>query len=238
MISKNVKIYHDDLHELDKGLVILKSGEQIPTDVLLCGTGWTSSLDFFSPKLLYTLGLPSPLDAAPAEDAEKWAALERSADEEILKRFPQLKKPPAYGNKPAETTPYRLYNGIAPLRDDSVVFIGHVLLGNYFRGVECQAIWATAYLDKKLTLPTLSDREAQVAHFRAWCRRRYSSNGEVFNQMTFELLGYTDKLLQEVGLSSHRRGWFSDRFSPCTARDLRGLRDEYIAKYPSLGIKL
>jgi len=181
---------------------------EIPTDVLLCGTGWSSSLDIFDPKLLYSLGLPSPLETAPAEDTSKWSDLEKTADEEILKRFPQLRNPPDHYHRPAETTPYRLYNGIAPLRDDSIVFIGHVVVSNYFRVAECQAIWATAYLDKQLELPPLADREAAVARFRAWCRRRYLSNGEVANYMAFDFLSYTDQLLREVGLSSHRKGCF------------------------------
>ena len=132
-----------------------------------------------------------------------------------------------------QTTPYRLYNGIAPIRDDSIALLNHIVVGNKFRAAEVQAIWAAAYLDKQLALPSLQQREADIALTTAWSRRRYLSNGEWGNCMTFETIGYTDKLLQELGFSSHRRGWLSNFFTPCTARDLGGIRGEYMAKYGS-----
>ena len=49
--------------------------------------------------------------------------------------------------------------------------------------------------------------------------------------MFFEFIVYCDRLLQEVGLSSHRKAWFQDLFSPCRMRGMAGLRDEYLAKY-------
>ena len=209
----------------------MESGEEIKADAILCGTGWTPSLRFFDKDLLIKLDLPHPIEDEPAEYADHWAELEKEADRKVLYKFPVLANPPAYYKKPVRTTPYRLYNGIAPLRDDSIAFIGHVLVGNYFSVAECQAIWATAHLDGKLPLPSLEQREAEIALFTAWCRRRYLNNGEKGNWMTFEFIVYSDKLLHEVGLSSHRKGWFKHFFSPCMSRDLHGLRDEYMAKY-------
>lgn len=43
--------------------------------------------------------------------------------------------------------------------------------------------------------------------------------------MVFELIPYTDQLLQKVGLSSQRK------FSPCVATNLGGLKDEYMRRY-------
>lgn len=199
--------------------------------MLLCGTGWTPSLNFFDQDLLVKLGLPHSPEGETAQEAEKWARLDQEADRKVLQQFPQLANPPAHYRKPIDTTPYRLYNGIAPLHDDSIVVIGHMIFGNYFRAAECQAIWATAHLDKRLALPSPEEREAETALFIAWCRRRYLSSGRRGNYMPFELTRYTDKLLQEVGLSSHRKGWFKDWFEPTWAANLRGLREEYKAKY-------
>ena len=215
----------------------LKSGEEIPSDALLCGTGWTPSLEFFDQDLLIKLDLPHQLKDDPVEYAERWRELEKKADQKVLKQFPLLANPPEHYHKPMQTTPYRLYNGIAPVRDDSIVFLNHVVVGNKFRAAEVQAIWATAYLDKSFTLPTLQEREADIALATAWSRRRYLSNGEWGNCMTFESVGYTDKLLQELGFASHRKGWFSDFFTPNTAHDLRGIRGEYIAKYGRDAVK-
>lgn len=216
--------------EVDKKLVRLKKGQEIATDVLLCGTGWNAaSFDFFDPNDLIQLGLPHPFKTEPSE--EIWTQLEKQIDPEILTQFPTLANPPEHPQKPIHTTPYRLYNGIAPLHDDSIAFLGYRIVSNYFKSAECQAIWATAFLDKKITLPPLPDRQAEIATLIAWCKRRYLSNGQLGHFITFEANFYTDKLLAEAGLSSHLKGWFRNYFVPGTAQDLAGLKDEYIGKY-------
>ncbi len=189
------------------------------------------SFPFFDRDLVLELGLPHPFADEPTDDAEMWIKLEIQADQKVLEQFPQLANPPRHHHRSAETTPYRLYNGIAPLNDDSIAFIGFASCGNNFRAVECQAIWATAHLDKKLTLPPVEKRREEIAQLIAWCRRRYLSNGEQGNFLAFDTITYTDKLLRETGLSSHRQGWFRDYFVPRTSADLAGLKDEYIAKY-------
>jgi len=226
-----VDIYQSDLRELDLGLVRLESGEEIPTDVLLCGTGWLPSLDFFDKDLLIKLDLPHEIADEPAASSEKWATLEKEADQKVTQRFPMLADPPAHYVKPRTLTPYRLYNGIASVHDNSIVFVGHVLVGNYFCVTEAQAIWATAYLDKQLALPSIAEREKEIALFTSWCRRRYLNNGENGNWMPFDFIVYSDRLLHGVGLSSNRKGWFANLFSPFKMRDMAGLRDEYLAKY-------
>ncbi|KAL2036379.1 hypothetical protein N7G274_010900 [Stereocaulon virgatum] len=231
-VAPNVHVFLDDILELDTKLVRLKDGSEIVTDVLLCGTGWNAaSFGFFESADLLRLGLPHPLVDDPAEEAALWARLQEQADHEILHKYPILAHPPDHPHKSIRTTPYRLYNGIAPLSDESIAFVGYTLVANYFRGVECQAIWATAYLDKKLKLPSVEDRQAEVARLIAWCKRRYLSNGERGNFVAFESNFYTDKLLLEAGLSSHLKGWFRDYFVPGIAQDMAGLKHEYIAKY-------
>ena len=230
-ITDNVDIYQSDLQGLDLGLVRLESGEEIPTDALLCGTGWLPGIDFFDKDLLVKLDLPHEIADEPAEFRERWATLEAEADRKVIQTFPMLAKPPPHYMKPRTLTPYRLYNVIASVSDDSIVVIGHVLSGNHFSVATAQAIWATAYLDKQLTLPSVTDREREIALFTSWCRRRYLNNGENGNWMVFEFVDYSDRLLHEVGLSSNRKGKFRDLFSPCMMRDMAGLRDEYLAKY-------
>ena len=142
-----------------------------------------------------------------------------------------LANPPEHLHKPILTTPYRLYNSIGPLNDDSIAFIGYAIIGNYFKGVECQAVWATAFLDKQLKLPPLEDRQTEIARMIAFNKRIYLSSGQRGNFLAFESNCYTDKLLREVGLSSHLKGWFTNFFVPGTAKDMAGLKDEYLAKY-------
>jgi dimethylaniline monooxygenase (N-oxide forming) len=232
-IAESVYVYVDDILELDKKTIRLKAGEEITTDAILCGTGWKPALDMFDQETLIQLGLPYPLEQQPPEVAEKWVKLEKEADQKVLKSLPLLANPPEnYYRKANPSTPYRLYKGMAPIHDDSIVFVGHVVVGNYFRTAECQAVWATAYLDKKIPLPSAEEQEAEIALLVAWCKRRYLSNGEMGHWLVFDMTGYCDKLLEQVGLSSHlQKGWLSYYFRPGVARDLVGLRAEYVGRY-------
>ena len=109
---------------------------EIPTDALLCGTGWLLALGFFDKDLLIKLNSPHEIADEPVGYSEKWATLEKEADQKVVQKFPMLSTPPAHHKKPWTLKPYRLYNGIAPVRDDSIVFIGHVCpkLLHYDRG--------------------------------------------------------------------------------------------------------
>lgn len=49
--------------------------------------------------------------------------------------------------------------------------------------------------------------------------------------MTFESIGYCDLLLKDLGLCSHRKGWFKDLFAPAWATDFAGLSAEFRTKY-------
>lgn len=49
--------------------------------------------------------------------------------------------------------------------------------------------------------------------------------------MTFELVGYTDRLLEQLGLKTHWKGCFRDLFEPCGASDFKSLKEEYLDKY-------
>ena len=191
----------------------------------------TASFDFFEPGHLLQLGLPHLHKDEPSEESRLWARLEEQADPEIVKQFPILANPPKHLHKPCPTTPYRLYNGIGPLNDDSIAFIGYSLVTNYLQGVECQAIWATAFLDQRLSLPSLEEKQREIAKVIAYNKRRYLSNGEKGNFLSFESNFYLDKLLNGADLSSHLKGWFKNYFVPPPAQDLVGLKDEYLAKY-------
>ena len=229
-IAENTQVYRNDIQRLEEHLVRLDNGTEIQTDVLLCGTGWKSDgPSFFHHDQIVRLGLPHPIDQPSPEDS-MWKTLETEADHKVLAQFPRLAKPPDYYKKPVVTTPYRLYNCMAPLHDDSIVFLGHIHSPNAFRAAECQAIWATAYLDRQITLPSVQEMQAEIALINAWNRRRYLNNGHEGNFLHYDLIGYTDKLLRELGLSCRKKGWFEDFFAPCTSSDFVTPRKEYLAR--------
>lgn len=86
-------------------------------------------------------------------------------------------------------------------------------------------------MDGKLAVPTWEEQEQEIPLSTARNRRRYLSSGMEGNNMTFKLIGYTDSLLGNLGLSSHRKGFLKDLFVPCKASNFASLKGEYIRKY-------
>ena len=211
--------------------IVLDDGSEIPANVLLCRTGWKFNYPFFPKEQARSLGLPhSPEEDLP-EDSKLWKSLLESADRRVLAEFPVLKTQPPHKIPEVPTTTIRLYNCISPLEDPSVVFLGRAHLSNSFRAAEAQAIWATAYFDGNIKMPSLEQAQREVAYMNALSRRRYPSHGTAGDFLFFELVWYTDKILGEVGLKSHRKGWWADWVEPCLATDFEGAKDEYRNKY-------
>lgn len=101
---------------------------------------------------------------------------------------------------------------------------------NAWRVAEAQSLWAVAALDGRIHKKQLAaDMEKDVAETVVWCRRRYLNKGQLANWFLWDCVAYTDQLLEELGLKSHfgKEGLLS----PCRARSLNGLIDEYRTKY-------
>ena len=182
------------------------------------------------------LGLPTAVAEPTPQETAGWETLEDCGDRNILARFPLLRHPPAHFKAKPSYTPCRLYKAmvsIADIEDHSIVFLGKLVVGNNFRVSEVQALWAVAYLDGNIQLQR-QEMELEIGEIVAWCRRRYLSKGDLGSWFYFDTLDYTDMLLEQLGLRSHRsRGWLKNLFGPCKAADLKDLVDEYIKAYLS-----
>ena len=230
-LAQNVHVYRNDVSKMKPQSIVLDDGFEVQADIILCGTGWKSDQPFFSKEQARQLGLPHSPEEDSSADADHWTSLLESADRKLLAKFPVLKSPPPFKEALAPTTTMRLYNCIAPLEDPSIVFLGRAHLSNSFRTAEAQAIWATAYFDGNVKIPPLEQAQREVAYMNAFSRRRYPSHGAAGDFHFFELVWYTDKLLEQVGLKSHRKAWWSDFVEPCLATDFKGVKDEYRSKY-------
>ncbi|CAO2651136.1 Nn.00g094330.m01.CDS01 [Neocucurbitaria sp. VM-36] len=230
-ISSSVYVHRDQVKSLDKNLVRFESGDEVKCDAIVCGTGWISLPQFFDNKQTVELGLPLPLQDEPTEVAEHWKELLQVADKDICSRFPLLASPPEHVHQKIGTTPYRLYQGMAPTQDDSILFMNHLNTGNKMLAAEVQALWAVAYFDKQIELPSRTDMEKKIATWVAFSRRRYLSNGELGNAINFESITYTDNLLEEMGLSAHKKGWKAQWFEPFRPSDLGKAWAEYLQKH-------
>ena len=211
--------------------IILDDESEILADAVLCGTGWSSAYPFFSSNQACSLGLPHLQEDDSDEEARLWESLLRSADERVLHEFPMLAHPPPHKVPETSTTTARLYNCVAPLEDYSIAFLGRAHLSNSFRTSEAQAIWATAYFDRNMKMPTTEKARENIAYMNAFSRRRYPSRGAAGDYLFFELIWYTDKLLEEAGIKSHRKGWWSDFVDPCLVNDFKDTVAEYKEKF-------
>lgn len=85
-----VRVRRNDINHLEKDTIVFDDGERLETDATICVTGWEwrGSIDFLSPETHAKLGVPSA-KYTPSQQ-EKWDALDRRVDREILHRFPWL----------------------------------------------------------------------------------------------------------------------------------------------------
>ncbi|KAF7965988.1 hypothetical protein HWV62_29438 [Athelia sp. TMB] len=236
-VAKNVTIHRADVTLLSQKSVHLSDGTEIHADTLCCGTGWKPSNNtIFTIPQLVSLGLPHPLEDDPPQERALWSELMEQSLPEILHKFPILANPP-YPAKEQRVTPYRLWNHMAPVEEaastnHTIVILGHITVPNGFRPADVQAIWATAYLDNALPVPSLEDTRRKVAKRLVWNQRRYIKGGALGNGLLFDGMMYTDHLLNEVGLKSHLgKGWWARMFGCAYAEDLKGCKDEYLAKF-------
>ncbi|KAF2453310.1 putative dimethylaniline monooxygenase [Lineolata rhizophorae] len=230
-IANNVHVFREDIERLSTDAIILADGTELDTDALIYATGWKQSHPYIDDTLASDLGLPVSLewDSRP-NSTQRWDKLDKEAESTILQRFPVLAEPPTVYPWRQTTTPYRLHRTILPIHDHSIAFIGRVMMGNHFRNAEAQSLWAVAALDGALELPSTEDMERDVAKTVSWCRKRYLSRGELGNWFYWDLIPYTDMLLEDLHLRSHRKSGLKDLLAPCVAKDLRGLIDEYKVK--------
>lgn len=236
-IAKHVHVYRQSIEHVSSKSITLAANKKnnakqctFIADVVVLCTGWSAASPLYSPALAKQLGLPALYAEHNSADENEWHLLEKAADRRIIDRFPMLRHPPLFRKTEPTRSPFRLYKAMVPLADASdrsVVFLGKMVVGNNFRVAEVQALWAVAYLDGKLShdMPSMA---VEVAETVAWCRRRYLNKGELGSWFYFDVLKYTDMLLTQLELRSHRqKGWLGNWFGPCKAADLRNLTEEY-----------
>ena len=239
IIARNVKVYREDIKEMTRDGLELADETRISADAIVFATGWRTShpsirLAQGDKDLRLQLGLSSSGSDRNAVQA-RWEDLEAMYEGKILKRFPVLRDPPMYRrDRSSNSTPLRLYKGVLPIQDRSIAFLGQMLLGNNFRSAEVQSLYAIAAFDGNLILPSEQDIEKSIAEMVTWDRLRYLAKGRSGNWLYWDMVPYTDNLLDELGLQSHRHtSYWKDLFAPSFSRDLRGLIDEYRIKHES-----
>jgi hypothetical protein len=224
-----IRIHVSDISHLSTKTVHLTTGESIQIGALISATGWKGfpPIRFLPEGIDVRIGIPHV-----SQEAE---ALDR-ADEEILARFPRLRKQPVV-NHPrtakismsengedagvAMARPFQLYRFMVPpdlIRDRSIGFAGMITNFASLTCAQVQALWLTAYLDGRLhlnvTSPTFEDDvqcDATLhSRFGKW---RYPFGNRYLPDFIFDLMPYMDWLLGDLGLKVHRKeGWLAELF--------------------------
>lgn len=232
--SRRINVYVADVTSLSEKTVHLSTGEALPSEVLVCATGWKAR-----PPIHFTgcisdenLGLPFYSDK-PDELAQK-------ADEEILKQFPRLKDQPKLKvSNSAEKTdgtnrPFRLHRFMVPpstSEDRNLAFAGMTTTITTAIIAQTQALWISTYFDGKLVrIPQSAEAmtwettlQSQFGKWRVPC-----GYGARVPDFVFDAIPYVDMLLKDLGLKSHRKGGMvKEIFGAYGPEDYRGIVDEW-----------
>lgn len=240
-IAQQVKVFREDIAGMSKTGAVLSDdeGTRVDADVIIFATGWDVHAPYFDAEKAESLGLPvrNHSSSTHGSNTTLQNALEEDGEDAILKELPILDSPWAHSQtgwqreELSMRLPWRLWKSIVPPTDPTIAFVGRVMLGNHFRAAEVQALFVCAVLDGCLTLPCQHTMYTDIAKVVSWCRRRYLMKGRSGNWFYWDLIPYTDMLLETLGLTSHRqKAWYRDLFKPCVARDLEGLIKEYKQK--------
>lgn len=229
-IAERVQVYRNDISLLSVDGINLQDGPVVPCAILLLGTGFKDEYPFFDLSEHIRLGLAHP-PTGSAEDQE-WNRLTEEADREITSKFPILIASPDYEKSPGRT-PFRLYGAIGPIHDRSIAFVGCVSLVSMFAGAEVQALWASAWVDGTIQLPSDEEMKKRVATDNQWSRRRYPFYSKTSGfSYDLECVPYCDRLLEELGVSSHLKGlgWWQYWTKVNWQKDYEGCMSEYLEK--------
>ncbi|KIW42881.1 uncharacterized protein PV06_06386 [Exophiala oligosperma] len=243
-IAPNVDVYNEDIARLDGSTIEFKNGDQVEVDAIICGTGFREGCSFFSQKDQMNLGLVHPDEWDTADMSEEWRKLDAEAEKVVRQRYYSVSPPPPVPDQLGDIirtdTPYRLYRNIVPVSDTNhnIAFVGFGSLPNMSLASEVSAIWTTAYLDRLLKLPSEEDMKKDVAYVATYLRMRFPAYGRYGNFYAVDYHHQMDRLLGDLNLASHRKGWLHDTFAPFLPADISGLKDEYLNKYGGATVAL
>ena len=231
VIARQVRVLRGEVLHMEANSIVLHKGKAINAEAVICATGWKVQHPYFDHTSAARLGLPIATENSDPAIEKHWTELTNRQEKIVFATIPILHSEWARSNtkdEASEQTPFRLWKRMVPIHDPSIVFVGELMLGNHFRNAEVQALFACAILSGVLDLPSLEERELDVARDIAWCKARYpGGKGNMNSWLYWDLVPYTDMLLAEIGLHSHRHAniW-KDLFRPCVAKDLQHLIDE------------
>jgi dimethylaniline monooxygenase (N-oxide forming) len=231
-IARNVRVFREEVLAIHGRSVELGSGLRLEAEAIVYATGWKCGMSYFDTSLGASLGLPMMEEGLDEESRRCWRTLDRKAEARIDAEMPMLARKEPCREPDTLRTPLRLYKSMLPLEDHTIALLGKTVIAHAFPAAEVEALWAVAALDGKIDLPPVKAMREEIALVVAWSRRRYPSRGWQAMWFPWDLIPFTDMLLKQLGLVSHRgSSWWSDLTTPASSRRLRGVIGEYKRKY-------
>lgn len=239
-----IKVHRADVESLVDHGVRLSNGEIIPTDAMICCTGWQyrPPIKVIEPLTDKDMGLPYH---DKVEDP-----LATAANEEIMARFPILQNQPKQGklassnlDAPAEgvspppkaNTPMRLYKGMVPpafVAKRNLGYIGYIaaITGPNLWHLQC--LWLAAFLGGELHVQASQDEvEYETVLHSQWGKWRAPLGQGLWHiDLVLDQLPYCDMILDGLGLNRWRKGWVREWFESYGQSDYRNIIGEWMAK--------
>lgn len=164
----------------------LDTGEEIASDMVICGTGWRRDVKFLEPEL--------QREVCPAG------------------RF-------------------RLYRHILPPGEPCMGFIGYASSGNAPLTSEVSAHWLSQYFQGQMGLPSRNDMDKDIDRVLEWTAKVFPEQPEAYFIGGY-IAHYTDWLLRDMGLRTHRTdSFFSEHLGPFWADRYRNIAEERRSKH-------
>lgn len=179
-----ITVHENTIESFEHDCVCLDDGSRLKADMVILATGWKALPDdfFFSKEDRLRFGLSSPC-SFDANTEDRWVDLRNQSDQELTHLLPILKQSPRWTeHQPRVEDDFHLYRSIIPASsgndesgelDRSLAYIGFLRIAHSTVVFEAQSLWAAAYLQGHLDVPTIENREKQTALFNGWVRRRY-----------------------------------------------------------------
>ncbi|KAF1837960.1 flavin-binding monooxygenase-like protein-like protein [Decorospora gaudefroyi] len=239
-----IHVLVDEVDKLDgENEVVLKSGDALQTDAIVCATGWQKGYTFrFRPEGLgKDLGVPSQ---HPTPDEQSLAA---KSEAWLYKKFPYLKTRdtsrmhhpnPSFryaAQQPlSDHQPYRLYRFMVPpdrglMNGRDIAFAGALFCLGTFPCAYIQSLWISRFFDLRRTTQSLSSTQALEETYRdtQYCALRGAmSYGSTMPDLVFDTLPYFDMLLTDLEVEGRRKGGgIRECVKSYGPEDYRGLLD-------------
>ena len=244
--SERLTVYRAKPVRLVEGGMLLDTGELVKADAVVYATGWRPTIDFFDDKEAAQLGIPLDVTQQDVEAEKRWDSLGKTSLAEVKALFPHLAQYPddPTNESVTTTTPFRLYRQILSpkllaARDRSITFVGYVSNGQTAFCSELLALWAVAWMEDLLMMPTPSqtDMEQDVARVNAWRTLRYGARGKRDPEIILEVQTLFDLLMKDLGLRPDRKqkghriwGGLREWVMPYRASDYAGIVQEFLSQ--------